>query len=187
MKEASEKIIYQKAKDDALLNFVSRQAQEAILNPTLPESYKNEVLVAAIGTIQKVGERKAVYYAKYEEGHKSRRRHIIYEAGNNEDEERENVPSIIEEINEYLHEIPSEVKEEYSVERIAQGIGINKRILYEWVKTDSEFSETLERLKDVQKNDPFRTGTFMDTRVNAMMIALVLMETRDKHYKPDNS
>jgi len=40
------------------MNFVSRQAQEIILNPILPESYKDEVLEAAIGTIQRVAERK---------------------------------------------------------------------------------------------------------------------------------
>jgi hypothetical protein len=186
MKESSERIIYQREKDNALLNFVSRQAQEAILNPTLPESYKDEILEAALGTIQKVAERKAVYYAKYEEGHKSRRRHKIYEAGNDEDQEQENTPSILEEINEFIYEIPAGEKENYTVEWIAQDIGINKKILYEWVKTDSEFSETLERLKDVQKNDPFRTGSFMDTGVNAMMIAMVLMQTRDRHYKPQN-
>jgi|SRR6266536_5621872 len=99
---------------------------------------------------------------------------------------RRETPQIIAEINECLHEIPAENEEEYTVEVIAQEIGISKKILYSWVKTDQEFSETLERLKNVQQNDPFKTGTFMDTRVNAMMIAILLMETRDRHYKPEN-
>ena len=74
----------------------------------------------------------------------------------------------------------------FTVEGIAEGVGISKIILYECVKTDLEFSETLERLKNIQKNDTFKTGTFLDTQVNAMMIALLLMETRDRHYKPES-
>ena len=41
-------------KENALLDFVNRQAQEAILDPNLPSSYKDEVMDDAIGTIQKV-------------------------------------------------------------------------------------------------------------------------------------
>ena len=105
------------------------------------------------------------------------------------EEEPKPSPQIIDEINEYLQAIPSkdENMRNFTVEGIAEGVGISKNILYEWVKTDSEFSETLERLKNVQKNDPSKTGTFFDTQVNAMMIALVLMETRDRHYQPKNN
>src|SRR6266511_3700901 len=97
-------------------------------------------------------------------------------------------PQIIDEINEYLQAIPSEDEEmkNFTVEAIAEGIGVSKNILYEWVRTDTEFSETLERLKNVQQNDPFKTGTFFDTQVNAMMIAFLLMETRDRHFKSEN-
>lgn len=71
MKESNP--IGQKEKDDALINFVNRQAQEVILNPDLSEPYKDEVLEAAIATIQKVAERKAVYFAKHGEGRQTRR------------------------------------------------------------------------------------------------------------------
>ena len=37
MKERK-KFVGQKEKDDAIMNFVSRQAQEAILDPNLPET-----------------------------------------------------------------------------------------------------------------------------------------------------
>ena len=57
---------------NAIQDFVSYQAQEAILNPNLPEAYKDEVLDAAIETIQKVAEGKAVYNAKYGEGRRTR-------------------------------------------------------------------------------------------------------------------
>src|SRR5215216_5277291 len=95
-------------KEDALLDFVNYQAQEAILDPGLPDSYKDEVLNAAVETIQKVGERKAVYYAKYGEGRRARPHHIIYEAGNDENEEQENTPPIIAALNENLKRDASE-------------------------------------------------------------------------------
>jgi hypothetical protein len=183
MKEKIEILLEQREKDDALMNFVSRQAQEAILNPNLPESYKDEVLESAVETIQSVAERKAAYYATFEEGHKSKRSRIIYEARKDEEEERENTPPIIAELNETLKRAASEGTKDLTVEWIAEKAGINESILYEWVKSDAEFTTALERLKDVQKNDPFKTGTEEDTFANAMMIALTLLETRDKHFK----
>ena len=97
-------------------------------------------------------------------------------------------PKIIDEINEYLQAIPSgnEDMKKFTVEAIAAGIGVSQNILYDWVKTDARFSETLEKLKDVQQNDPLKTGTFFDTQVNAMMIGLLLMATRDRHFKPND-
>jgi len=186
MEEITKKSTGPREKDDALLNFVNCQAQEAILNPNLPESYKDEILDAAVETIQKVAERKAIYYAKYGEGRRTRKPHIIYEAGNDENEDRENTPPIIAELNENLKRDATEGTKDFTVEWIAEGVGINKNILYEWVKSDAEFTTALERLKDVQENDPFKTGTEEDTFVNAMMIALLVMETRDRRYKLEN-
>jgi len=186
MKERTEILLEQRERDDALMNFVSRQAQEAILNPNLPESYKDEVLESAVEAIQKVAERKVAYYATFEEGHKSKRSRIIYEAGKDGDEERENTPPIIAELNETLKRDASEGTKDFTVEWIAERAGINENILYEWVRSDAEFTTALERLKDVQENDPFKTGTEEDMFVNAMMIALLLMETRDRHFKSGN-
>ena len=103
MKDKNQKIIIgTREKEDALLNFVNYQAQEAILNPNLPGSTKDDVLDAAIGTIQKLAERKAVYYAKHGEGRKTRKTHIIYEAAHDENEDQEHTPQIIAELNENL-------------------------------------------------------------------------------------
>jgi len=96
MKNKNQIITESMERDEALMDFVNYQAQEAILNPILPESYKDEVLDATVGTIQKVAERKAVYYAKYGEGRRTRKPHIIYEAKNEEDDKREIPPPIIE-------------------------------------------------------------------------------------------
>jgi hypothetical protein len=74
MNERGEKLIGQKAKDDAMINFVSRQAQEAILNPDLPEGYKDEMLSIALRTIHKISERRKVYFAKHGEERRTRKR-----------------------------------------------------------------------------------------------------------------
>ena len=89
-------------------------------------------------------------------------------------------PHIISDLNAILN--PSAI----TAEEIAEKIGISKNILYEWVKTDIEFSEALQRFKTVQENDPFKTGTVEDGWVSSMVLAFILMETRDKHYKPHN-
>ena len=186
MEEITKKLIRTREKDNALMDFVNYQAQEAILDPNLPGPYKDEILDDAIGTIQKVAERKATYYGKHGEGRRSRKPHIIYEAKDNEEEERGNIPPIIEELNENLTKDASEDLKYFTVEWIAEKAGVNKKILYEWVGSDSEFTTALERLKNVQENDPLKTGTEEDTFVNAMMIALVVMETRERHYKSQN-
>ena len=73
MKEGQEKPINQREKDDATLNFVNYQAQEAILDPNLPDEFKDAVLKFAIGTIRKVSERRNAYHARYGEERRTRR------------------------------------------------------------------------------------------------------------------
>jgi len=183
MNDKDEKIIGSREKDHALMDFVNYKAQDAILSPNLPGSYKDEVLDTAVRTIQQVAERKAAYYAKYGEGRRTRKPHVIYEAVHVENEEQENTPLIIQELNENLKKDALEEMSAFTVEWIAEKSGINKKILYEWVESDSEFTTALEQLKDIQEDDPFKTGTEDDTFVNAMMIALVLLETKDRKLK----
>jgi hypothetical protein len=73
MKERREKLFGQRARDEATLDFACKQAQEAILNPDLPEFYKDYVLNLAIKTVQKVAEKRAAYYAKHGEGRRTRK------------------------------------------------------------------------------------------------------------------
>jgi hypothetical protein len=186
MNEKKQKLIGTREKDDALLNFVVRQAQEAILNPNVPESDKDAALETAISTIQKVAEGKATYYAKHGDGRRTRKQRVIYEASNYEDEERENIPPIIAALNENLKRHVSEDTNGFTVEWIAERTGINKKTLYEWTESDTELTTALERLKEAQNNDPFKTGTEEDTFVNSMMVALLLLETKDRHLKKHN-
>ena len=110
-------------------------------------------------------------------------RHTIYEGKDDEDNPEEITPPIIDEINERLKEgLPQDV-EAATVEGIATKFGIHKNALYELVRSDPEFSEALEVLQEVQKDDPFRTGTLEDNQVLEAMLALLLSETihrRDK-------
>ena len=80
MKETREKALGQKAKDDATMNFVSRQAQEAILDPNIPEIYKDFILEAAVGTLRRIAERREGYTARLRENRRSKRSQTIYEA-----------------------------------------------------------------------------------------------------------
>lgn len=73
-----------------------------------------------------------------------------------------------------------------TVEGMAEKFGINRKTLYEWLKTDSEFSGALERFKKIQERDPFKTDTAADIQVSAMLMGLILSETRDRQYKPHN-
>ena len=67
MKEGSPKSVEHKESYDAILDFESYQAQEAILDPNLPDWFKDKILASAIATIKQVGERKAVYNAQQRE------------------------------------------------------------------------------------------------------------------------
>ena len=114
-------------------------------------------------------------------------KHTIYESDGDNEKPKKETPPIIDELNENLRKTTPEGMKDFTVERIAQEIGISKNILYEWLESDSEFTTALERLRDVQKDDPFKTGTEEDPYVNSMMIALLLFETRDRHYKSNNT
>jgi hypothetical protein len=80
MKENGEKQLSQKERDDALMNFVSRQAQEAILDPHLPGSYKDKLVSAAAATISRIAERRTPYHAVQNESQEPKESGTIYEA-----------------------------------------------------------------------------------------------------------
>ena len=100
--------------------------------------------------------------------------------------DQEDIPAIIDEVNKSLGENVPKNLERPTVERIAEKIGISKNILYEWVNTDKELSDALGRFKTLQEEDPFKTGTAEDSWIGSLVVAFILMETRDRHYKPGN-
>jgi len=80
MKERNGIYISQKEKDDATLNSVSRQAQEAILDPHLPESLKDNILNAAVETILKIAQRRGGYKVRRRKNGGLKQPQTIYKA-----------------------------------------------------------------------------------------------------------
>ena len=65
-KEGREKLIGQQERDDAVLDFVSYQAQLAILDPSLPDDFKNLIVGDVVRKIQRIGERRATYQVQHD-------------------------------------------------------------------------------------------------------------------------
>src|SRR5215213_527317 len=102
-------------------------------------------------------------------------KHTIYESNTGDQSEKNPTPKIIDAVNKNMKINTPENMEDFTIEKIAEKAGISKNILHEWIENDSEFTTALERLVEVQKNDPLKTGTEEDTFVNSMMIALLLL------------
>jgi hypothetical protein len=62
--------------DDERLNRDNYIAQEAILNPYLPDKIKDKALEVALATIKQVAQHKAEYFAKFGHGRKGWRINI---------------------------------------------------------------------------------------------------------------
>lgn len=110
--------------------------------------------------------------------------HTIYESSTGD--EKQATPPIIDAVNKNLKIDTSENAEDFTLEKIAAKAGISENVLHEWIENDPEFTTALERLINAQKNDPLKTGTEEDTFVNSMMVALLLLETKDRHFKSRN-
>jgi hypothetical protein len=88
-------------------------------------------------------------------------------------------PKAIEEINEYLKEaIPQNMKIP-TVEGIALRLGISRDTLYEWAEVHPEFSDTIAKMKMMQKEALIETGIFGGKEINAPIIALLLKVNHD--------
>ena len=80
MKEINQNLAEQREKDDATLNYVSREAQMAILNPDLSDSIKDEILIEAVGTINQIAERRWIYEAIPRKNADLKQSNTIYES-----------------------------------------------------------------------------------------------------------
>lgn len=88
-------------------------------------------------------------------------------------------PEVIEKINEYLKTAVPENQEIPTVEGCALQLGISRDTLYEWAKVHHEFSDTIERMKTLQKQALIQTGIFGGKEVNATIISLLLKVNHD--------
>ena len=84
-------------------------------------------------------------------------------------------PQIIADLNTNLG--PGET----TVDSLAEKIGISETTLYRWVRSDAEFVEALEVIKEVQIDDPSKAGGPEDGMANAGIIALLLLETKERY------
>ena len=84
--------------------------------------------------------------------------HTIFESADDDEKPNKVSPTIIDEINENIRKRPLGDLEKFTFERIAAKVGINEKVLSEWLESDPEFTTALERLKDAQKTIPLKQG-----------------------------
>lgn len=93
-------------------------------------------------------------------------------------------PEVITEINEYLKFAIPENQEIPTIEGIALRLGINRDTLYEWAKKENKkkypgFSDTLDKLRMMQKEALIKTGIFGGKEINQTIVALLLKVNHD--------
>ena len=88
-------------------------------------------------------------------------------------------PQVIETINQYLKDAVPQNMKIPTVEGIALKLGISRDTLYEWAKVHEEFSDTLGKLKMMQKEALIETGIFGGKEINATIIGLLLKVNHD--------
>ena len=88
-------------------------------------------------------------------------------------------PEIIGKINEYLESAVPENMQIPTVEGVALKLGISRDTLYEWAKVHPGFSDTIRKLKMLQKEALVMTGIFGGKEVNQAIIGLLLKVNHD--------
>ena len=94
-------------------------------------------------------------------------------------------PDIFVEVNVYLEAKTVLDSEIPTIQGIAEKFGINEKSLNAWLKTDEEFKTGLERLIKIQDENLVSDPEF-DNRADVMLVALFLLETRNRQQKPEN-
>jgi hypothetical protein len=88
-------------------------------------------------------------------------------------------PEVIDKINEYLESAIPVNMQIPTVEGLALKLGISRDTLYEWAKVHPGFSDTISKLKMLQKEALIQTGIFGGKDINATIIALLLKVNHD--------
>ena len=88
-------------------------------------------------------------------------------------------PQAIAEINKYLAEAVPENMAIPTIEGMALRFGISRETLYEWARVHPEFSDTIKKMKMLQKEALIKTGIFGGKEINATIIALLLKVNHD--------
>ena len=88
-------------------------------------------------------------------------------------------PEVINEINEYLKSATPENMQIPTIEGVALKLGISRDTLYEWAKVHKKFSDTIEKLRMLQKEALIHTGIFGGKEINATIVTLLLRVNHD--------
>ena len=86
---------------------------------------------------------------------------------------------ILEAVEQYLKQAVPENMEIATVEGLALYLGLSKNTLYEWAKEYKKFSDALEKLRDIQKQQLIKTGVFGGKEINSNIIMLLLKVNHD--------
>ena len=91
-------------------------------------------------------------------------------------EEPKEPRSILDKVNDALK--ANSTSEELTVQSLAEKLGIGTESLSLWAANDEDFQKGLEKFRDIQDQ-----GTFDDfnNRADATVIAMLLLETKNKH------
>ena len=100
-------------------------------------------------------------------------------------ERGEEIPTIIEQLNDEMRKASTNPYEYPTVEGLAARMHIDMFTLTHWLETDGRFKEGLETVKRAFDNDPWRDEadeeTKLDTAVLSFGIVLVLEETKKRY------
>jgi len=96
-------------------------------------------------------------------------------------------PMAIVEFNKYLQEATPQNMKIPTIEGIALKLEINRDTLYEWAKKHKEFSDTLDKLRMMQKEHLTETGIFGGKDINASIVKLLLNVNHGMNEAPSQS
>jgi hypothetical protein len=88
-------------------------------------------------------------------------------------------PKFIDKIDEYLATTGREQTELPTIEGFALYIDVSRDSIYEWMKEYKEFSDTIKKLEDKQKNQLINDGLYGGKEVNPGM-AIFLLKANHK-------
>jgi len=85
----------------------------------------------------------------------------------------------IPEVEKYLQDAVPENMAIPTIEGIALKLNVSRDTLYEWASVHKEFSDTLEKMRVLQKEALIRTGIFGGKEINSTIIMLLLKVNHD--------
>ena len=84
---------------------------------------------------------------------------------------------VIQKANEYIASCGREATELPTVEGLAEYLGVARDTIYEWIKPEhgyTEFSDTIKRIEEKQKNQLINDGLYGGKEVNQSMAIFLL-------------